>query len=164
MVSPKLRRHLTEKNTWSDRGSIRGHRNLNCTERSVIAPYRNFNAPKICKITVCCLTDTHRSLSLERWSPDSNEKGSPTFPVSSAASCLRTNGTPLQSTEWRPRDRKWFSHSSSALEKSGKQWRQKKLSFFLRGECWATARCRFRRTRRNTDVQDSGHSDDLIFG
>ena len=57
-------------------------------------------------------------------------------------------------------------HSSSALEKSGKQLRQEKLSFFLRGERWATARCRFRRTRmsRNTEVQDSGHSGDLIFG
>ena len=80
-----------------------------------------------------------------------------------AASRLWTNGTPRQSTEWRPRDRKWFNHSSSALEKSGKQWRQEELSFFLRGERWATARCRFRRTRksRNTQVQDSGHSGDL---
>ena len=55
----------------------------------------------------------------------SNKKGSPTFP--------QLNGTPRQSTEWRPRDRKWFNHSSSALEKSGKQWRQEELSFFLRG-------------------------------
>ena len=41
--------------------------------------------------------------------------------------------------------------------------RQEELSFFLRGERWATARCRFRRTRksRNTQVQDSGHSGDL---
>ena len=80
-----------------------------------------------------------------------------------AASRLWTNGTPRQSTEWRPRDRKWFNHSSSALEKSRKQWRQEELSFFFRGERWATARCRFRRTRksRNTKVQDSGHSGDL---
>ena len=81
-----------------------------------------------------------------------------------AASRLWTNGTPRQSTEWRPRGRKWFiNHSSSALEMSGKQWRQEELSFFLRGERWATARCRFRRTRksRNTEVQDSGQSGDL---
>ena len=85
-----------------------------------------------------------------------------------AASRLWTNGTPHQSTEWRPRDRKWFNHSSSAFEKSGKQciWRQQKLSSFLKGERWATARCRFRKTRmsRNTEVQDSGHSGNLIFG
>ena len=80
-----------------------------------------------------------------------------------AASRLWTNGTRRQSTEWRPRDRKWSNHSSSSLEKSGKQWRQEELSFFLRGERWATARCRFRRTckSRNTEVQDSGHSGDL---
>ena len=80
-----------------------------------------------------------------------------------ASSRLWKNGTPRQSTEWRPRDRKWFNHSSSALEKSGKQWRQEELSFFLRGERWATAHCRFRRTRksRNTEVQDSGQSGDL---
>ena len=36
----------------SDHDSIQGHRNLNETERSVIARYRSFNAPKICKITV----------------------------------------------------------------------------------------------------------------
>ena len=48
----KKKRHLNEKNTLSDCGSIHGHRNLNKTERSVIAQYWNFNAPKICKITV----------------------------------------------------------------------------------------------------------------
>ena len=40
------------ENTFSGHDSIHGHRNLNETERSVIARYRNFNAPKICKITV----------------------------------------------------------------------------------------------------------------
>ena len=89
----------------------------------------------------------------------SNKKGSPTFPQLHAVS----ERTEPRVSEWRPRDRKWFNHSSSALEKSGKQWRQEELSFFLRGERWATARCRFRRTRksRNTEVQDSGHSGDL---
>ena len=57
MVLPKLNRHLNEKNTWSDRGSIHEHQNLNHTERSVIAHYRNFNAPKICKITVLFSTN-----------------------------------------------------------------------------------------------------------
>ena len=52
MVLPNLKRHLKEKNTLSDHDSIHGHRNLNENERSVIARYRNFNAPKICKITV----------------------------------------------------------------------------------------------------------------
>ena len=41
-----------EKNTLSDNDSIHGYRNLNYTERSAIARHRNFNAPKICKITV----------------------------------------------------------------------------------------------------------------
>ena len=36
----------------SNHDRIHGHRNLNYTERSVIARHRNFNAPKICKITV----------------------------------------------------------------------------------------------------------------
>ena len=40
------------KNTLSDHDSIHGHRNLNDTERSAIARHRNFNAPKIYKITV----------------------------------------------------------------------------------------------------------------
>ena len=40
------------ENTLSDHDSIHRHRNLNCTERSVIARHQNFNAPKICKITV----------------------------------------------------------------------------------------------------------------
>ena len=35
MLSPKLKRHLNEKNALSDRGSIHGHRNLNKTERFV---------------------------------------------------------------------------------------------------------------------------------
>ena len=52
MVLPKLKRYLNAKNTSSDHENIRGHRNLNKTERSVIARYRNLNAPKICKITV----------------------------------------------------------------------------------------------------------------
>ena len=38
--------------TTRDRVDVRGHRNLNFTECSVIARYRNFNAPKFCKITV----------------------------------------------------------------------------------------------------------------
>ena len=57
MVLPKLKRQLNAKNTLSDQDSIHGHRNLNYTERSVIARYRNFNAPKICKITVLCMRD-----------------------------------------------------------------------------------------------------------
>ena len=52
MVLPKLKRHLNAKNTLSDHDSIHGHRNLNDTERSAIARHRNFNAPKICKITL----------------------------------------------------------------------------------------------------------------
>ena len=40
------------ENTLSDHDRIHRHRNLNYTERSVIARRRNFNAPKICKITV----------------------------------------------------------------------------------------------------------------
>ena len=44
--------YLTWENTLSDYGSVAGHRNLNETERSAIARYRNFNAPKICKVTV----------------------------------------------------------------------------------------------------------------
>ena len=52
MVLKKLKRHLNAKNTLSDHDSIHGHRNLNYTERSAIARHRNFNAPKICKITV----------------------------------------------------------------------------------------------------------------
>ena len=43
--------------------SIHGHRNLNYTERSAIARHRNFNAPKICKITV---TDFKLSLNTSR--------------------------------------------------------------------------------------------------
>ena len=41
-----------KKKTLSDHNSIHGHRNLNETECSVITQYQNFNAPKICKITV----------------------------------------------------------------------------------------------------------------
>ena len=40
------------RSALSEHDSIHGHRNLNKTERSVIARCRNFNAPKICKITV----------------------------------------------------------------------------------------------------------------
>ena len=42
--------NLNAKNTFSDHDSIHGHRNLNY-ERSVIARHRNFNSPKMCKIT-----------------------------------------------------------------------------------------------------------------
>ena len=42
-----------QKNTLSDLDSLHGHRNLNETEHSMIACYRNFNAPIFCKITVC---------------------------------------------------------------------------------------------------------------
>ena len=48
----KLKRHLSAKDALSDHDSIHGHRNLNDTECRVIARYRNFNAPKTCKITV----------------------------------------------------------------------------------------------------------------
>ena len=41
-----------EKNALSDNDSIHRHRNLNDTERSVIAHHQNFNTPKICKFTV----------------------------------------------------------------------------------------------------------------
>ena len=51
MVLLQLKRHLNAKNTLNDHGGIRGHRNLIETECSVITCYRNFNAPKICKIT-----------------------------------------------------------------------------------------------------------------
>ena len=44
--------HLNVKNTWSDHDSIHAHRNLNYTDCFAIARHRNFNAPKICKITV----------------------------------------------------------------------------------------------------------------
>ena len=39
------------KGALSYHGGVHGHRNLYETERSAIARYRNFNAPKICKIT-----------------------------------------------------------------------------------------------------------------
>ena len=52
MVLPKLKKHLNKKNTLSDHDSIHGYRNLNDTERSLIARYRNHNAPKNCNITV----------------------------------------------------------------------------------------------------------------
>ena len=61
MISLKLKRHLNEKNTLSDHNGIHRHRNLNETERSAIARYRNFNVPKICKITVS------RKRGRERW-------------------------------------------------------------------------------------------------
>ena len=52
MVLPELKRHLNEKNTLKDHDTIHRHQNLNLTERSVIARYRNLNTPKICKFTV----------------------------------------------------------------------------------------------------------------
>ena len=52
MVLPDIKRHLNEKNALSDNDSIHGHRNLNDTERSLVARHRNFNAPKICQLTV----------------------------------------------------------------------------------------------------------------
>ena len=61
LVLPKLKRHVTEKNTLSNQDSNPGHRKLNETDRSVIARYRNFNAPKICKITVSPSTKSHFS-------------------------------------------------------------------------------------------------------
>ena len=68
MVLPNLKRHLKEKNTLSDHDSIHGHRNLNETERSVIAHYRNFNAPKICKITVVKRSGLVTGMRLYRFS------------------------------------------------------------------------------------------------
>ena len=74
----ELKRHLNAKNTLSDHDSIHGHRNLNETERWVIARYRNFNAPNICKITVllflCTLARVHKNKSMQRlisspWGP-----------------------------------------------------------------------------------------------
>ena len=44
---------LNGEKAFSEHDSIHGYRNLNYTERSAIARHRNFNAPKICKITVC---------------------------------------------------------------------------------------------------------------
>ena len=52
LVLPKWKRHRNAKKALSDHDSIHGHRHLNETERSVIARYWNFNAPKICNITV----------------------------------------------------------------------------------------------------------------
>ena len=46
MVLPKTKRHLNEKKALSDNDSIYGHRNLNDTERSVIARHQKFNAPR----------------------------------------------------------------------------------------------------------------------
>ena len=63
MALPKLKRHLNAKNTLSDR-SIHGHRKLNYTERSAIARHRNFNAPKICKITVGYICAMHNLIAL----------------------------------------------------------------------------------------------------
>ena len=40
----------------------------------------------------------------------------------------------IHGSKWRSRDRKWYNDSSSALEKTGEQWQQETLSFFLRGE------------------------------
>ena len=48
----EIKKNLNAKNTLSDQDSIHEYRNLNYTERSAIAHHRNFNAPKICKITV----------------------------------------------------------------------------------------------------------------
>ena len=71
MVLPKLKIHLNEKNTVLDPNGIHGHPNLNETERSVIAHYRNFNAPKICKTTVsvwqCCAVDRWVMAGAYRW-------------------------------------------------------------------------------------------------
>ena len=80
MVLPKLKRHLNAKNALSDHDNIHGHRNLNYTERSMITRHWNFNAPKICKITVSeCLSCGSESWAgirdcalawqhMERWS------------------------------------------------------------------------------------------------
>ena len=69
-----------------------------------------------------------------------------------AASFLWTNGTPRQSTEWRSRDRKWFNHSCSALEKSGSNgdrrnylssWEEnveRRLAVVSEGSAWAETR------------------------
>ena len=48
----EIKKAPEEKNTKSNHDSNPGDRKLNETQRSVIARYRNFNAPKICKITV----------------------------------------------------------------------------------------------------------------
>ena len=61
MVLPKLKRHLNAKNTLSDHDSVHEHRN---SERSAIARHRNFNAPKICKITVVGWVSQMRSSGL----------------------------------------------------------------------------------------------------
>ena len=53
MVLPKIKKTpKCEKYIEPDHDSNHGHRNLNDTERSATARHRNFNAPKICKITV----------------------------------------------------------------------------------------------------------------
>ena len=46
LVYWKFKRHLNEKNTFSDHDSIHGHRNLNETELFVIARCRNFKHTK----------------------------------------------------------------------------------------------------------------------
>ena len=62
--------------------------------------------------------------------------------------------TKVTHAQYRKRFRASYNnHSGAALEKTGKQWRQEKLSFFLRGERGATTRCRFQRIRRNTEVK-----------
>ena len=48
---------------------VRGHRNLNFTECSVIACCRNFNAPKICKITVTRTDCSTKLAFLHRQNP-----------------------------------------------------------------------------------------------
>ena len=54
----------------SDHDSIHGHRNLDETERSVIAHHQNFNAPKICKITVSWFWENStKQYGTEKFSP-----------------------------------------------------------------------------------------------
>ena len=67
VVLPKLKRHLNAKNTLNDHDSIRGHRNFIETERSAIACYRNFNSPKICKITVLPKSGPGRAQQSSFW-------------------------------------------------------------------------------------------------
>ena len=76
--------------TTRDHVDVGGHRNLNFTEWSVISHYRNFNAPKICKITV-------KSYRVRR------------------VRCKKYGKQIVSSTEKEHADQKTFSISTTAL-------------------------------------------------
>ena len=85
-----------KKNTLSDHDSIHGHRKLNETERSAIARYRNFNVPKICKITVMAITKV--KLKIEQ----SEKSTSLNFSINNPrkATWVKYHSSRLWSVEW----------------------------------------------------------------